>query len=671
MIGTCGALAFFGCGGSATVTHADPQHEPERSQANARWPTALLAGTEAERVVVPTEGAPAKGADAPLVTIVEFSDFQCPFCSRANPTLSQLLENYPKDVRIVFRHNPLPFHKQAVPAAVVSLEAQTQRGDEGFWQAHDMLFANQDKLGSLEETAALIESVRRALSLQPTGEEQIDDLLGRIEHDMDLAERVGARGTPIFFINGRMLSGARPYEDFEEIVDEEIALAKVALNNGADRRNLYALAMEAAREAPASEPDLEPDLDPEPTFDTPPRPGRPDPKLTYYVPIGKAPVLGPDDALVTIVTYSDFECPFCSRALPTLEQVREKYGKDVRLVFKNNPLPFHQDAKPAAVAALEAQRQGKDAAFWKMHDKLFAQQQQLNEDTLAAVMKELKLNPKPLSSPGVRKRHEKRIEEEQAEARRLGALGTPSFFINGRFLSGAQPFAVFAELIDEERVKAAKMVSDGVPRKKLYAAIIEKGVKEVEQPDTGPAPPVEHFEIAVPSDAPTKGPKNAPITIQIFSDFECPFCSRAVPTLKQLEKEYRGKLRFVWYHYPLPFHQNAQLAHEASIEVMKQKGSRAFWRFHDVLFENQRALAPDQLVAYAKKLGVQPAKLSAALETRTHQARVQADMGRVSAAEMRIGTPTFLINGGKLSGAQPIELFRERIDAELEKLKKK
>lgn len=657
------------CGGSASNVQGPATPSP-RAEGTAKWPTEGLPGADAERAVVPLEGAPMKGASAPLVTIVEFSDFQCPFCAQANSTLSQLLENFPQEVRIAFRHNPLPFHQQAVPAAIVSLEAQRQKGDAAFWRAHDILFEEQEKLSNIGETAELIERIRRELDLQPVADEDIDELLGRIQSDMDLAQSVGASGTPYFFINGRLVSGARPYNEFETVVREEIALAEAALKAGAARETLYSLVMEVARAQPAPREDAaEAPAAVEPNEAQVPRPGRPDPAVTYHVPVGKAPTHGPNDALVTIVTYSDFECPFCARVQDTLTKIREDYGGDIRVVFKNNPLPFHANARAAAVAALEAQRQGQDKAFWALHDKLFSNQQALGELDLVTYMRDLKLNPKALSNAKLRAKHEERIDAEQAEAKRLGALGTPSFFINGRFLAGAQPYEVFKALIDEEKAKAEKLVASGVPKKLVYAKTVADGAKEVEQPPVV-LPREENYEIAIPKDAPVKGPAGAPVTVQIFSDFQCPFCSRVVPTLHQLEKDYRGKLRFVWHHYPLPFHENAPLAHEASVEVMKQKGSRAFWRFHDILFENQQELAADQLLGYAKMVGADVGKLRSALDSREHQSRVQADIAAVQAADMRIGTPTFLINGVKLSGAQPVEVFRAAIEQALAKTKK-
>src|SRR5574341_1508232 len=102
------------------------------------------------------------------------------------------------------------------------------------------------------------------------------------------------------------------------------------------------------------------------------RPARPqeDPNAVYRVPVDGSASKGPADALVTIVESSDFECPFCKRAAPTLKQVEEAYAGKVRIVFKHNPLPMHANAIPSALAAEEARAQGGDAKFWSLHDGL-------------------------------------------------------------------------------------------------------------------------------------------------------------------------------------------------------------------------------------------------------------------------------------------------------------
>src|SRR5205814_7932970 len=129
--------------------------------------------------------------------------------------------------------------------------------------------------------------------------------------------------------------------------------------------------------------------------------------------------------------------------------------------------------------------------------------------------------------------------------------------------SGAQPLDIFKKLIDEQLAKARALTDHGTPRAKLYAALM----KDAEQP----APP-EKKHIDVPASAPSRGDAKAPVVIQEFSDFQCPFCKRAEPTLVELEKEFKGSIRIVWRHLPLPFHQHAELAAEAAEEVLAQKG---------------------------------------------------------------------------------------------------
>src|SRR6185312_887571 len=146
------------------------------------------------------------------------------------------------------------------------------------------------------------------------------------------------------------------------------------------------------------------------------------------------------DAKVTIVEFSDFQCPFCSRAEGTVEQIRKAYGDDVRIVYKENPLPFHPHATPAAKAAMAAARQGK---FWEMHDLLFKNQQHLEESDFENYAKQAGVNldkwKADKDSPAVTTQ----IAEDQKVAQSVGANGTPTFFINGKEISGAQPFESF------------------------------------------------------------------------------------------------------------------------------------------------------------------------------------------------------------------------------------
>ncbi|MCH9683290.1 MAG: thioredoxin domain-containing protein [Deltaproteobacteria bacterium] len=202
------------------------------------------------------------------------------------------------------------------------------------------------------------------------------------------------------------------------------------------------------------------------------RPGRPDPAQYYKVEVGDAQKKGSDSALVTIVTWSDFQCPYCQRVTSTIEGLRKDYGKDLRYVFKHNPLAFHKDARPAAIAAEAAGEQGK---FWEMHDKLFENSRDLTEKNFISWARELGLNVKQFKRDLDSSAIADRVDQQQRDGNALGAKGTPAFFVNGRFLSGAQPAANFKKLIDEEMKKAQAKVAAGTSPTRVYAETVATG----------------------------------------------------------------------------------------------------------------------------------------------------------------------------------------------------
>ena len=159
------------------------------------------------------------------------------------------------------------------------------------------------------------------------------------------------------------------------------------------------------------------------------------------------PATGPVNAPVTIVEFSEFQCPFCARFNPTLQQVRAKYGDKVRIVFRQFPLPFHPFAQKAAEASLCANDQGK---FWELHDAMFANQQALGVDQLKAKAAELKLDSGKFNACLDSGKHVAAIESDKREGEAVGVTGTPGMFINGRFLNGAVPLEPIAAIIDDE-----------------------------------------------------------------------------------------------------------------------------------------------------------------------------------------------------------------------------
>ena len=169
----------------------------------------------------------------------------------------------------------------------------------------------------------------------------------------------------------------------------------------------------------------------------------------------------------------------------------------------------------------------------------------------------------------------------------------------------------------------------------------------------------ETSRVPVPSaDAPSRGPADAPVTIQIFSDFECPFCALAAPVVRELEGEFGGRIRVVWRNLPLPMHPHAGLAAATALEVYAERGGAAFWRFHDGIFAAQRSgLTDERIEGLAKAEGVDPKRYHAALASHTHDARIEADVKAGDAAGVN-GTPAFFVNSYFTIGVLPYAEMR-------------
>ena len=183
----------------------------------------------------------------------------------------------------------------------------------------------------------------------------------------------------------------------------------------------------------------------------PAAPNAPDPNKKHDIKIGSAPCKGPATAPVTIVEWSDFQCPFCSQAADLVHQILDAYPNDVRFCFKNYPLPFHPQGMPAAKAALAAGKQGK---FFEMHDLMFKHQKELNPENYNKWAGEIGLNvdqfKKDMEDPAIAAQ----VTAEMKEAGEVGVRGTPSFFIDGKQPAG-RSFELYKSIIDEN-IKSAK-----------------------------------------------------------------------------------------------------------------------------------------------------------------------------------------------------------------------
>ncbi|PIE64263.1 MAG: hypothetical protein CSA24_03140, partial [Deltaproteobacteria bacterium] len=297
-----------------------PAEGGDEAPAMGRGATAPADGAEKAPKVVdaPTVGSklrpPSTNAPNAKVEIIEISDFQCPFCSRVNPTIAQIKKEYGDKVRFTFVHNALSFHKDAKPAAIAAVAAQNQGK---FWEMHDKLFANQKALkpADLEKYATEL-----GLDMARFKKDTKDPATAKfVDDNQAMAVALGATGTPAFFINGKNLRGAQPLPQFKAIIDAEIAEADKASKSGDewikartktnnDKLHGFYFEGKAPPKAPA-------------------RPKRPVDRTVYKVDVDvtKDAITGNSDkAVVTLVEFSEFQCPFCKKILPAMESVKKE-----------------------------------------------------------------------------------------------------------------------------------------------------------------------------------------------------------------------------------------------------------------------------------------------------------------------------------------------------------
>ncbi|MGM0558219.1 MAG: DsbA family protein [Myxococcota bacterium] len=604
---------------------------------------------------IPIGNSPVLGpADAP-VTIVEFADYQCPFCSKSHKTMEAIREQYGDGVRVVFKHYPLPFHKQAEAASRAAIAA----GEQGkFWEMHDLLFRYQKVMrgksdaemkdwsaGFAREMGLDVEQFRQDFAAESTGQQ--------IEDDLELAEKLTVKGTPHFFINGVRVSGAQPMPKFEAVIDAELEAAEEA----GDDDNFYAMRVEENYAKPA-----------------PPKP-RPSARKKVdvaYVPVdADDPMTGETDSpLVTVVAFSDFQCPFCAKAAPTLEQIEKNYGDEVRIVFKQLPLPFHKQAEMAAEIALAAHAQGK---FWEMHDLLFEKQREMKGKSDAEMVQwsrelaaEIGADPDKLAQQVDQRANKREITEESKLAGRVGARGTPNFFINGHRLTGAQPYPKFETVIDEQLAIARKLKKDEqLEGEALYKAAVEHNKGSAPEPEqerapSKPNPQVDTSELTIDDDQ-VENPKNYDVTVFAFADYQCPYCSRGHDNLHDAIDQVDATVRVVFKHYPLPFHKQAK---DAAYAAMAAGEQGKFWEMSEALFAEQRRFDEDGFyIEKARKIGLDVDQFKRDLKNnkKAYEDQVEEDMAQGKKLGVR-GTPAYFIDGERIVGAQPSQKFVDVIE---------
>ncbi len=352
------------------------------------------------------------------------------------------------------------------------------------------------------------------------------------------------------------------------------------------------------------------------------------------------PTRGNRTAEVSLIEFSDFQCPFCTRIVPTLQRLIDEYPEDLNWVFRHYPLRETpgQGSFKIHEASVCAQDQGK---FWEFHDAVFKKSVQQKNRTLQWAVETAGMDIKQYEACMQEESTRARIFEDLKEGQYKGIRGTPSVFIGPYVVSGAYPYEYFKQLVD-------------------YVLNPDEVVPPEPLVEWGSVPKIAEFNDL--NGRPAKGPENAPITLVEFSDFHCPFCKKLAPVFSELMTAHKGKIRQVWRHYPLNIHPRAGIVHLAS-ECAHEQGK--FWEFHEILMAPKKVSDNQEgLKTIAKRLGLNMSQFEGCLESDKYKEQIEMDIiaGRKSGVQ---GTPTIFINGKRIVGAFPFKHYDSLIKDEL------
>jgi len=355
-------------------------------------------------------------------------------------------------------------------------------------------------------------------------------------------------------------------------------------------------------------------------------------------------VRGNKNALVTIVLFDEFQSPFSRRLLPTLDALTKKFGKQLRLVRRHNPLPFHREALRAAEASLCAKEQGK---FWKYGRVLFANMKALQPAKLVDYAKKIGIKgrkAKAFEKCLVSRTYEAHVRADQKAARRVKATGVPVSFVNGRKVVGAKPLADFVRLVEDELAAAKRLKSEkNLKSAEVYDHIVKNGQVR-EDFDT-------KVHTIATAGAPAIGdPSKAKHVLVKFLDLQCPYCARMSGALVAATKNLPPNSAVVFKQFPLGFHKQARNAAIASLCAHAQG---AYVPFMKHAFANYRAMAAadeEAFRSWAQAAGVNDlAAFDRCVESDPPAKQVDADIALAKKVGVR-GTPTIYVDGRKYLG---------------------
>jgi protein-disulfide isomerase len=531
--------------------------------------------------------------DAP-VSIVVFTDLECPFSAATFPIVQQLVEADPTRVHLTVKQFPLPIH----PDAGLAAEAVEAAGAQGkFFAMTDLIQANQKQMSRSQYLHyAQFLHLNLAAFSRDLDEHRFH---AQVQADIDEGVALGVRATPTLLINGRTFTGS-----------QDAATLIGAIRAGLD---------EAAKNDSARAAVVAPSLPP-----------------VDMAALARDPVAerGPANAPVTIVEFTDFECPFCRRSSEPIGQLLEQNPAQVRFIFRNFPLDIHDHAEQAAEAALAAGAQGK---FWPMHDLLFAHQKDLSRQALIGLAEQLHLDVARFTNDLDTGKYKSEIAADRALGVQANVNGTPAFFVNGRRIDGA---LTLPEL--EQAVALANADPHGA---QAVASSSESGPRRTS------------VLIA--------GPRNAPVTLTWFSDIQTSSAARMGQLVRQLAgvsaeasaASSASGVRVIFKYYAVPGHTAAPFAHLALVEAAAEG---RFWPLYDTLtalhFTGNTAADRAAILSAAKLAGLDVPRVQGAISAGLDAADLRDDTSEAEWRGIR-GAPTLFINQVRVDGLQSPKLY--------------
>jgi protein-disulfide isomerase len=407
--------------GSAAPTPSD-SGAPERRALSL--PVAIPPFPDDANAPVPVVGGhPLWGGRDAFVTVTVFADLESPHSIALLRELLPLKAQQGDELRVAFRHLPASDHGEGRLAARALAEIHATRGEQAFWHALAAIVRRGDALapGVLAEVLADAGLPGFPLSSPNPHAE------GALADDGELATLLFVRDTPTVFVNGQRMTGFITRALLAEAIEHERRTAYLTLANGTAPPNVYT---ERTRKN-----FLNVGVDP---------PAR------ECVTTEDSPAFGPANAVVTVVEFSDLECELCRQGDAALGAVLKAHAADVRVVWKNFPLPQHHRARLAAGVALAARRLGGDTAFWAVTHTLLEPRVKLDDDELTRAASRTGLDATTLVSVARGGAYDAEIDRDVKLGESLAVSGAPTYFVNGQRIAGALPEPELRALFERE-----------------------------------------------------------------------------------------------------------------------------------------------------------------------------------------------------------------------------